>query len=525
MQVNSSFIIIKIVKLMSINSSHNRSIHTTIRYSLDYSYTSKFIRGTFLTLPLKLTNSKRFMWKSIFKGVGHASKVLKALETKAPALTAKVSTTPNIPDIAPIKPLITPPNYLLRVPLEYSPKSLSDLFLYREPYISGISYLYPHERKKLHDDIIYSEEYFKVFALQMATSLTYGFKEGKITAKSVYIAMSDIFSFAKAASHWVEDPVTRGILQQKLLSMIQHVNAFVFQDKRFDLKELSQFLENTIDFMYYKHITVSTIGEVFVARKTLNNILSKEDFAGDIKAVDHESPYLDQGDIYKSSECQEQISQTHSDFRISFYHILDNGIQLKNVYRDVKMDYRGPLTGHLVIRPFLTLNVRIFKDYCNDLTTQIQAILSRRPLAKGLEDILKDAFDRIKDIREKAKLDILQKQFEMLKDLLSTLSFDSILIANHIHMTLIEDLRINDDILLREIVQNIEKDTSLSIMFDDTVVFPNKSKISDIAWVKIHKIILQSIERHVPESVRDAVRTNYTEHFIEFCTRHAIDYH
>lgn len=61
MQVNSSFIIIKLVKSMSINSSHNRSIHTTIRYSLDYSYTSKFIRGIFLTLPLKLTNSKRFM--------------------------------------------------------------------------------------------------------------------------------------------------------------------------------------------------------------------------------------------------------------------------------------------------------------------------------------------------------------------------------------------------------------------------------------------------------------------------------
>lgn len=494
-------------------SSSSRFI-TTLTHSLIIPKHKNF-KGTSLTRPQTLYFPERSMWKVLSKMVGSSPKLLKTLETKVPeasvALAKKVD--------------LTVESSLLPVPLKYSPKPFQYPLVYNEPYLSGIACLYDHERKKLIDDLIYREKYCKIFALQMAQSLTYGFKEGKLTAKTAYIEMSNIFAFAKAATHWVEDPVIRAILQQKLFSMKQHVNALIFQDKSLAIKELSQLLKNTIDFMYYKNITVGGIGEVYVAIKTLNKILSNNDFVGHIKAVDHQSPYLDEGDIYKTIQCQEQIAQTYSDFLITFYTIIGDDIKVDNIYRDVKMDYKGPLTGHLVLRTFLTSNVRIFKDYCNDLTTQLNAVLLRRPIAENLEDTLQLAFDTIVDIRSNTAHENLKEQFNILQSLISKLAMDSILIANHIHISLIDDMDIKDDILLTEIVDNIEKDTSLSTMFDDKVLFPNKSKISDISWIKVHKIILQSIERHVPESIRDTVKTNYTEHFIEFYTRHAIDYH
>jgi hypothetical protein len=508
MMINKSTYIYILTKPIVINHINKRSMATLV-------FLSSQIQPTYLTRLQAICFSKRSMWKAISKMIGSSPKLLKTLETKVPETSVALAK----------KVALTVENSLLPVPLQYSPKPFQYPLVYNQPYLSGVACLYDHERNKLTDDLIYREKYCKVLTLQLVQSLIYGFKDGKLTAKTAFIEMPNIFGFAKAATPWVKDPVIQTILQQKLFSMKQHVNALIFQDKSFAIKELSPLLENTIDFMYYKNITVAGIGEVYVAMKTLNKILSNKDFVGHVKAVDHQSPYLDEADIYKPIQCQEQISQTYSDFFITYYTIIGDNIKVDNIYRDVKMDYRGPLTGHLVLRALLTSNVKVFRDYCNDITTQLKAACSRRPLAKDLEKILEDNFTGITELRKIAKEENLLKCFDKLTTLLSDLALNPILIANHIHISLVSDMNIIDDILLREIVDNIEKDTSLNMILDDKVLFPNKSKISDIPWVKIHKIILQIIERYVPVSVRDTVRTNYTEHFLEFCTRHAIDYH
>jgi len=72
-----------------IRSNNIVIIHRSIATLRNSSLLSCQIRGTYLMAPLKLTNSKRFMWKkAIDKVVGHAPKVLKALETKTPEVVA-----------------------------------------------------------------------------------------------------------------------------------------------------------------------------------------------------------------------------------------------------------------------------------------------------------------------------------------------------------------------------------------------------------------------------------------------------
>ncbi len=77
------------------------------------------------------------------------------------------------------------------------------------------------------------------------------------------------------------------------------------------------------------------------------------------------------------------------------------------IYKDVKADYRGPLKGHITIKPFLFTDRRLANQHMNDYISQLRSkiMLNTKQFNKDI-----DTLEEIKNKAFKGKLTIKEHE-------------------------------------------------------------------------------------------------------------------
>lgn len=247
--------------------------------------------------------------------------------------------------------------------------------------------------------------------------------------------------------------------------------------------------------------------------------LPLKNFVGHLRAIDPQSPLLDEADLFKTEECYEQTAQKYSDVFIYFIKHKKDLIEISKIYRDVKMDYKGPSTGHITVKPYLNKDLKAAKAYLNDYTSYWQKQMQKD---KKIKLILQEAYNQVKTIQAGLIEENLASSMIEIKKILIELTLNPELIEAGLNTTVVHDFEYNEDFLLEEIQNNIQKDERILELFNADVLYPQSNNIYKINWMQLHKIILESNNRYGFHASQRQVVSNYKETFIEFCFNNSI---
>lgn len=245
----------------------------------------------------------------------------------------------------------------------------------------------------------------------------------------------------------------------------------------------------------------------------LNNI-DKEDFLGHIRSIDPQSPLLDKGDLFKTQECESQIMQKYSDFFIYFLKIGKGVIEVIQIYRDIKMDNKGPLTGHITVEPYLTTDLKLARQYMNNYTTELKKQLKEKNLWEN--EFFRTKYNKLNKLQNTIDQNTLKENILEFNNTLIQITLSEHFIKQGIHVTVASDLTYNED-NLEDILDKVQNDAQLTELFVKylDIFYPKSNNIHKISWSEYLDFILEINHRYGLTATKKDIANNIRDHFKE----------
>ena len=392
-----------------------------------------------------------------------------------------------------------------------------------EPFkdqITGISSITVQELAKLLKEPLYRKKFAQIFFFEQAKIAYYLFKT-PLSEQMLLGTIAKCFSIYTDVGLLRRDLEAFEIFTKKHGRTCQQILTLLFP-KKFSVQLLKEQWGHLIDLSYLKNISMGTLIEFYVFREILDCCkIDPKDFLGHLRAIDPQSPLLDSADLYKPTECESQISQKFSDLFIYFLRYESNAIKAIKVYRDVKMDYKGPSTGHFTIIPYLTTDIIIAKNYMLNAITFLKNKLKQTISHKNL---ITDYLKNLEELRISIKNTNIKETIDNFNENLMNMTINASLIVEGINMTIAIDCEHREDIDVGIILDNIQKDSEISELFQEKILYPNTNKISGIMWKEQYEIMIKVINRYIPESYKESVLSNYKQAYQTIYNEFNIDH-
>jgi hypothetical protein len=336
------------------------------------------------------------------------------------------------------------------------------------------------------------------------------------------------------------DEFAQKLYMDKYISMIQHILTILCHNYRIDIKFFVAYLEKldprfttyfNIDFSHYKTISVDAIIEYFIFYNNFK-LLNYRILPHNVQFIDHTHFMFNKIgtddmsvqriqedvkiDIFKESDSLLQTSQVHCD--LIFYNInIDSQaiVSITNkIYKDVKADYRGPIKGHITIKPFLFTDRTLAQQYMNDYISTLKNKVMLHPTLDFLVRDLRDLIDII-NIPKKRKSTI-KDIILMFNQKVLDMSINHEYINIGINFTIAIDLDL-DETFMKDIIPQLKSalENDVNDMIDINLLFPKNNKI----YIdKYHEKIIKILELCMGEPMKSEILKNYKK-FIEDCNK------
>jgi hypothetical protein len=500
-----------------INNSSRSRFFITIK-QIHSNYIAK--KATYLTVPLTTTINIRSMWKW-----NTVKAIAKKFSEVPEVLNKELTMSQSIP-----VPKISGTFYkqFLPAPLIYTPKDFR-FWIIEDPNknrVPGLASLTTLERKilidrYLHSDsttVVYCTNFAKIICFIKAMIFTKCFSK-QLSVEELFNVLPQIFVISET-SLWFNNPAFRKLFQAKAPAMIQHFLGMTYGTTTF---KLTFFDEKNLGISCDKKTgSIGTLNELQVIHNTCGDFIKKEaNFEG--RVIDSNSALLESGDIFKRAECKSQINQQNGDVFFFRFKMTECGVKIITIYRDVKMDYKGPFKGHFNYNTFISTDYKALKTWLNDYHNYLKYLLTK-DYSEEVKLILNEtqAFVQKQHHSIKKEKSNWKEIYSLMKEKILELSFNETLVNENIHFTVSSDLNENKDPIIEEIVNRIEQDPDVLQYADPEIHYPVKAHIKYIPWEKYYKISLKGIRSHVPEMIQESVIENYTRTYLDFMQQNAL---
>src|SRR3978361_431134 len=343
-------------------------------------YNSLKKQGTYLTMPQKLTNTKRFMWKrlrdkilkSVSPTVNQSSlqvvKKTSTLSNKGKLVNTGIKSIPantgNMTKIHKVIDYFLPLNITRYLEINHfffpilvpDSKDISGLLdIPQEWYIQhkeGPEELNPEAKKAI---LIV---YYKIL---------YNLGYHNIRSDKHLVKVSE--KFVRSCYFIFQELKIPGI-SARYMSMLQHVLVTLFLNKKIPLDLLRQLTDNKADFNFYKTGNILLLVETLVLKNTFKFLLDKISFT----AIDHTYSF-EKIDIFKRNDSMELTGQQNSDWHGSIGYISKDSIEMDTFYNDVKMYPSNAFSGRINLQPGLASNKKLFREYITRYQTSFNKLM------------------------------------------------------------------------------------------------------------------------------------------------------
>jgi len=366
-------------------------------------------------------------------------------------------------------------------------------------------------RLKLMNDPIYSKKFAMFMLTQKVKILYYLFHESRFHENFI-TNLFKCFSLIYTNKDLERDKDLFDLVTRRHTNTVQHMLNILCHKYSIDVNTFKklELIPADYDFSHYSEIPTSLLLEYFIFKSTIKDMLIEKPI--NVRFIAHNNPILDEApDLFKTIESLEQTSQSHSDVILYAFISDSDGIRLIKFYRDMKADYRGTNKGHLTLKPYLSTNLKIARDYMHNYITSLTQKISEYPKYK---DILMRDSKRLQDCIDDMDNKILSLKDSILKfnQILLDISLKPLYQKLNIKFTIAADVD-TDDFFIKNILPTIQANLEVYYhMFDLDIFFPKNNQIN---FHEYKKKILFLIDNVFPEDLRSIMRTNFHK-FIEY---------
>lgn len=358
--------------------------------------------------------------------------------------------------------------------------------------------------------------YAKLICLIKAQVFLYCFQDKlSLDSKEMLPIFENLYSIPVAVHPWLNHTAFKELYEEKVASMIQHFLGMTYGDTEFTLSLNDPYMVSDT-----KTGTILTVGELFTIYKA-GIPFHLEELNVSIRLITPDVNFLTTGDLFNSNESLQQINQRNRDYLGYSFQLKQGSIQVTKYYRDVKMDYKGPLKGHFSFKVLASIDFMTLKTLANDIQTSIKRLL-KGPYSSESKVILEDALEYFAEQHKEIKKNNLIQIYQSMNKYLIQLTFDKTLSKDNIHFSVIIDFNTNSDPIMKEIVTRIEQDPNLLQYLAIETHYPQSARISRIQWEQYHKLSLEGIKAHLPLAKQGTIIDNYMTIYSGLVGKHAI---